>query len=114
MRGRIIRSFLKAVRHFYRHDKASASVVEVGSVCGLYDDYIIKYMKIKQNSTGDARTEAKLFLNKCFGKPTSDDSRYQKLFLYVDTDSVHMLNVKPISHQKIWKCGRKKFKKLDF
>lgn len=99
MRGCIIRSFLKAIGYFYRHDMSSASVVKVGSVCGLFDDFINKYMKIKQNSTGDARTEAKLFLNNCYGKPASVDSRYQKPFLYVDTDSVYR------------KCGRKKFKK---
>lgn len=55
------------------------------TVCGLFDDYINKYMEIKQNSTGGARTEAKLFLNNCYGKlASSDDSSYQEPFLDED------------------------------
>lgn len=55
------------------------------AVAGLFDDYINKYMKIKQESKGGARTEAKLFLNNCYGKlASSDDSSYQEPFLDED------------------------------
>ena len=39
---------------------------------GLFDDYIEKYKKIKQNSTGAQRELAKLFLNNLYGKMASN------------------------------------------
>ncbi len=44
---------------------------------GIFDEYINRYMKIKQESTGAMRTEAKLFLNTLYGKlATSDNGSY--------------------------------------
>lgn len=49
---------------------------------GLFDNYINKFMNIKQNSTGAKRTLAKLFLNNLYGKLASgtDSSFYH--FIY--------------------------------
>lgn len=45
---------------------------------GLFDQYIDKWMSIKEGSEGGARTEAKLFLNNLYGKfASSDDSSYR-------------------------------------
>jgi hypothetical protein len=43
------------------------------SITGIFDEYINKYKKIKQNSTGARRTLAKLFLNNLYGKLSSSD-----------------------------------------
>ena len=52
------------------------------AVSGLFDEYIDKYMAIKKEAKGGARTEAKLFLNNCYGKlASSDDSSYQEPYL---------------------------------
>ena len=49
---------------------------------GLFDDYINIYRKIKMNSEGAKRTEAKLFLNNLYGKmATSPDSSYKTAYL---------------------------------
>ena len=52
---------------------------------GLFDDYIDRYKKIKMESTGARRTEAKLFLNNLYGKlATSSDSTFKIPFLLPD------------------------------
>ena len=58
---------------------------------GIFDEYINKYMAIKENSKGAKRTEAKLFLNNLYGKlATSDDSSYRIPVLDPETDALHM------------------------
>lgn len=48
------------------------------SVVGIFDEYIDKYKKIKMESTGAKRTEAKLFLNNLYGKmASSTDSSFK-------------------------------------
>jgi hypothetical protein len=45
---------------------------------GMFDEYIDKYKKIKQESTGALRTLAKLFLNNLYGKfATNTDSTFK-------------------------------------
>lgn len=57
------------------------------SAIGLFDDYINKYKKIKQESKGAMRTLAKLFLNNLYGKlATSDNASYK--VAYVKEDGV--------------------------
>lgn len=52
---------------------------------GIFDEYIEKYKKIKQESTGALRTLAKLFLNNLYGKmASSTDSSFK--IAYVKTD----------------------------
>lgn len=49
---------------------------------GMFDEYINKYRKIKQESKGAKRTLAKLFLNNLYGQMAkSDDSSYKIAFL---------------------------------
>lgn len=54
---------------------------------GLFDEYIDKYMKIKMNSTGAERTEAKLFLNNLYGKLASSPNSSFKL-AYLDNEQI--------------------------
>lgn len=60
---------------------------------GIFDEYIEKYKKIKQNSTGALRQIAKLFLNNLYGKmATSDDSSFK--VAYIDeNDTVNYFRV---------------------
>ena len=56
---------------------------------GVFDTYINKYAKIKMESKGAKRTEAKLFLNNLYGKfATSKDSSYKYAYLDHDKDIV--------------------------
>ena len=72
---------------------------------GIFDEYINKYKKIKLESKGAMRTEAKLFLNNLYGKMASITSYARNFtiraaqknyhgvdkagFIYADTDSIH-------------------------
>lgn len=57
---------------------------------GLFDQYIDKYIEIKNNSEGVDRTEAKLFLNNLYGKlAMSTNSSFK--YPYVDETGVHYL-----------------------
>ena len=58
---------------------------------GIFDEYIDKYMKIKMESKGAKRTEAKLFLNNLYGKlATSDDSSYRIPYIDAETNALAM------------------------
>lgn len=49
---------------------------------GLFDNYIDKYRKIKENSTGAIRELAKLFLNNLYGKlAANDDSSFKVAYI---------------------------------
>lgn len=51
----------------------------------LFNDYIKKYRKLKENSTGGMRTIAKLFLNNLYGKlATNNDSSFKISYLEDD------------------------------
>lgn len=53
---------------------------------GIFDEYIEKYKKIKQESTGAIRALAKLFLNNLYGKmASSKDSSFKYAFVKADT-----------------------------
>lgn len=52
---------------------------------GIFDSYILKYKKIKMESTGALRELAKLFLNNLYGKmASSTDSSYKVAYLKPD------------------------------
>ena len=51
---------------------------------GLFDRYINKYKKIKQESTGAIRTLAKLFLNNLYGKMAASKNSSYKVPLVID------------------------------
>lgn len=60
---------------------------------GIFDDYIDKYKKIKQESTGAKRQSAKLFLNNLYGKmATNQDSSFKVAYLK-DDDSIGFYSV---------------------
>ena len=55
------------------------------SLRGIFDEYIDKYKKIKQESTGALRELAKLFLNNLYGKmASSTDSSFKFAFIKDD------------------------------
>lgn len=55
------------------------------SAIGIFDEYIDKYKKIKIESKGAKRTEAKLFLNNLYGKmASSTNSSFKKAYLKED------------------------------
>lgn len=61
---------------------------------GIFDTYIDKYRKIKQESKGAMRTLAKLFLNNLYGKmASSDNSSYQYPYIGEDGTVHYMLQV---------------------
>lgn len=65
---------------------------------GIFDIYIDKYRKIKQESKGAMRTLAKLFLNNLYGKmSSSDNSSYQYPYIGEDGTVHYMLQ---IAHDK--------------
>lgn len=55
------------------------------SACGIFEDYIEKYKKLKLESTGALRTLAKLFLNNLYGKFASSSNSSFK-YAYIKED----------------------------
>lgn len=73
---------------------------------GIFDEYIGKYKRIKQNSTGAMRQLAKLFLNNLYGKlATSDDSSYKIAYLN-DEGSISFYTVSANEKEPVYvACG---------
>lgn len=67
-------------------------------LCGIFDEYINKYKKIKQESTGAQRELAKLFLNNLYGKMASSTDSSFKLAIQKEDGSVGYVPV--IEHNK--------------
>lgn len=66
------------LEHYDLEDTEILSGCYFETEIGIFDDYIEKYKKIKENSTGARRTEAKLFLNNLYGKmATSSNSSFR-------------------------------------
>lgn len=64
---------------------------------GMFDDYINKYKKIKQESKGAKRTLAKLFLNNLYGKmATAPDSSFKVVYVKDDGSLAYF----PVHEQK--------------
>ena len=61
---------------------------------GMFDEYIDKYKKIKQNSKGALRTLAKLFLNNLYGKFASTPDSSFKLIFMKDDGSISFVDQK--------------------
>ena len=55
---------------------------------GIFDDYITKYRKIKEESTGGVRTIAKLFSNNLYGKMAASDISSFRYAEYSDVDNM--------------------------
>lgn len=60
---------------------------------GLFDTYIDKYKKIKQESTGAIRELAKLFLNNLYGKMASSQNSSFKVAITEPDGSIGYINV---------------------
>lgn len=66
---------------------------------GIFDHYIDKYRKQKENSTGAVREEAKLFSNNLYGKlGASEESSYK--LAYLDEDGVVRYRIIEEYHKK--------------
>lgn len=63
------------------------------TVSGLFDEYINKYRKIKENSTGAERQLAKLFLNNLYGKMATSPVSDQKVAIITNDETVSFINI---------------------
>ena len=63
------------------------------SQIGIFDDYIEKYKKIKQESTGAIRELAKLFLNNLYGKMASSKNSSFKVAVPDENNILHYYEV---------------------
>ena len=71
--------------HYILYDFNILDGCYFSTAIGLFDDYIEKYRKIKENSKGAVRTLAKLFLVNLYGKfSTSTDSSFKKAYIKDD------------------------------
>lgn len=69
-------------KHYNLEDTEIIDGMYFDTEIGLFDEYINKYAKIKQESKGAMRQLAKLFLNNLYGKfATSTDSSYKVMYL---------------------------------
>lgn len=60
--------FLLFLQHYHTYDMRILDGCYFKAYPGIFDEYIDKYRKLKQESTGARRTLAKLFLNNLYGK----------------------------------------------
>lgn len=60
---------------------------------GMFDEYINKYVEIKQNSSGGRRTCAKLFLNNLYGKMATSCVSSFKLVTFDKNGAPHYIDV---------------------
>lgn len=63
------------------------------TLAGLFDEYIDKYRKIKENSVGVERQLAKLFLNNLYGKMSTSPKSNYKIALVTDKETVEFIDV---------------------
>lgn len=72
------------------------------TIGSLFDEYIDKYRKIKENSVGAERQLAKLFLNNLYGKmSTSPDSSHKVAFV-TDKETVEFIDVSSAEKQPVF------------
>lgn len=75
--------------HYNLHDLEILDGCYFWNEIGVFDEYIEKYRKIKEESKGAKRTLAKLFLNNLYGKmASSDDSSHQIPYMDSETNTV--------------------------
>lgn len=71
--------------HYYISNLTILDGCYFNTEIGIFDEYINKYKKIKLESKGAMRTEAKLFLNNLYGKmASSTDSSFKVAFMKPD------------------------------
>lgn len=70
--------YLLLLEHYELYDTEYIDYVKFDAIAGIFDDYIMKYRKIKETSEGAIRTLAKLFSNNLYGKMgASRDSSFK-------------------------------------
>lgn len=75
------------LKHYDLYDCEILDGCYFNAMSGIFDNYINKYKKIKQESSGAVRELAKLFLNNLYGKlATSTNSSFK--LAYMDGDTV--------------------------
>lgn len=80
--------------HYYLSDTVILDGCYFNSRIGIFDSYIEKYRKIKQESKGAKRTLAKLFLNNLYGKlATSTKSSYKVAYVTEEGDKIGFYQV---------------------
>lgn len=80
--------------HYYLSDTVILDGCYFAARQGIFDCYIDKYRKIKQESKGAKRTLAKLFLNNLYGKmATSTKSSYKVAYVTEDGDKIAFYQV---------------------
>lgn len=78
--------------HYYLEDLEIIGGIWFHSEIGLFDGYIDKFRRIKENSVGAMRTLAKLFLNNLYGKmAASTDSSFK--YCVIDEGRVKLIPV---------------------
>lgn len=72
------------------------------TIGSLFDEYIDKYRKIKENSVGAERQLAKLFLNNLYGKmSTSPDSSHKVAFVS-DKETVEFMDISSADKRPVY------------
>ena len=80
--------------HYYLADFRILDGCYFYSEIGLFDEYINKYKKIKQESKGAVRETAKLFLNNLYGKLASNKNSSFKVAFLKEDESIGFFPVK--------------------
>ncbi|MBO7732506.1 MAG: hypothetical protein J6S67_08130 [Methanobrevibacter sp.] len=63
------------------------------AITSIFDDYIDKYRRIKENSVGAERQLAKLFLNNLYGKMATSPNSDHKIAFVTDKETVSFIDV---------------------
>lgn len=76
------------IKHYYLFDFEILDGCYFYAAVGIFDAYIDKYKKIKMQSTGAVKTEAKLFLNNLYGKlSASTNSSFKYAYINEEKES---------------------------
>lgn len=80
--------------HYYLYDFEILDGCWFYQEIGIFDEYINKYKKIKQENSGAVRTLAKLFLNNLYGKESASTDSSFKICYIKDNGALGFISVK--------------------
>lgn len=80
--------------HYYLYDFEILDGCWFYQEIGIFDEYINKYKKIKQENSGAVRTLAKLFLNNLYGKESASTDSSFKVCYIKDNGALGFISVK--------------------
>lgn len=76
------------------------------TICGVFDEYINKYKKIKQENEGALRQLAKLFLNNLYGKLATSTASPFKIAYVKEDKSIGFMSIPSNDKQPVYiPCG---------